>query len=144
MRASKRRISSRPDLSLSAAVKNLARLHSFGTLVVSLHRIRVHAPVGMYEEEKILGNDFEVDVDVTLPVPAGSSLPFADYTRIHAIVHEEMKRRAALLEEIIPLMHVALEETFPAAQRIRIAIRKLNPPMAGELGYAQVVFETGS
>lgn len=118
-------------------------MHSFGTLVVSLHRIRVHALIGMYEEEKILGNDFEVDVDVTLAVPAGSSLPFADYTRIHALVHEEMGRRAALLEEVIPLLHTALGEAFSGAQRIRIAIRKLHPPMSGEVGYAQVVFETG-
>ena len=119
-------------------------MHSFGTIVVSLHRIRVHAPVGMYAEEKILGNDFEVDVDVTLPVPAGSSLPFADYTRIHAIVLEEMRRRAALLEEVIPLMHTALAEAFGDHTAIRIAIRKLHPPMVGEVGYAQVVYETGS
>jgi dihydroneopterin aldolase len=98
----------------------------------------------MYEEEKILGNHFEVDVDLTLPVPGGSSLPFADYTQIHALVHEEMQRRAALLEEVIPLLHAALCETFPAAQRIRIAIRKMAPPMSGEVAYAQVVFETGA
>lgn len=116
-------------------------MHSFGTLVVSLHGIRLHALIGMYEEEKILGNDFEIDVDVTLAVPAGASLPFADYTRINALVHEEFCRRAALLEEIIPSLHAALGAAFPAATDVRIAIRKLHPPMPGEVAYAQVVFD---
>jgi dihydroneopterin aldolase len=116
-------------------------LHSFGTLVVSLHGIRLHALIGMYAEEKILGNEFEVDVDVTLPVPAGSSLPFADYTRIHALVHEEFGRRAALLEEVIPSLHAALGEAFSETTSIRIAIRKLHPPMPGEVAFAQVIFD---
>lgn len=95
----------------------------------------------MYAEEKILGNEFEVDVDVTLPVPAGSSLPFADYTRIHALVHEEFGRRAALLEEVIPSLHAALGEAFSETTSIRIAIRKLHPPMPGEVAFAQVIFD---
>lgn len=95
----------------------------------------------MYEEEKILGNEFEVDVDVTLAVPAGSSLPFADYTRINALVHEEFGRRAALLEEVIPQLHAALGLAFSDATDVRIAIRKLHPPMHGEVAYAQVVFD---
>ncbi len=36
-------------------------------LTVSLHGIKVHAPHGLYEQEHVLGNNFEVDVDIWLP-----------------------------------------------------------------------------
>ena len=33
-------------------------------LTVSLHKIELHALVGLYEEEQIHGNNFEIDVDL--------------------------------------------------------------------------------
>jgi len=108
-------------------------------LTVSLHGIKIHAPHGLYPQEHILGNNFEVDVDVWLP--DAQPWPFADYTLIHAAVVEIFLQPGHLLETFVANIHAALKAQIPVAEKIRVAVRKLHPPMPGDVGYAQVVYE---
>ena len=110
-------------------------------LQVSLHRIAIHAPVGLYAEEAILGNDFEVDVDVWLSTAPDAPLPFADYTIINAVARKAFTEGFQLLEPLAHHIHILLSAEFPDRDKIRVCIRKLRPPMAGEVGYAQVAYE---
>ncbi|MFI5196426.1 MAG: dihydroneopterin aldolase [Chitinophagales bacterium] len=108
-------------------------------LTVSLHGIKIHAHHGLYPEEHILGNRFEVDVDLWLPDTR--PWPFADYTLIRKIVADTFEMPGQLLETFVANIHASLKEKIPISEKIRVAVRKLHPPMPGEVGYAQVVFE---
>jgi len=108
-------------------------------LIVSLHKIKIHAPIGVYKEEKILGNDFEIDVDIALPDT--QPWPFADYTVIQKTVRRVLQQPGQLLETFVQQIHASLKENFPFSLKIKVTIRKLNPPMPGEVGYAQVCYE---
>ena len=108
-------------------------------LTVSLHAITIHAPHGLYPEEHILGNNFEVDVDISLPDT--QPWPFADYTEIQKTVATIFHQPGHLLEAFVQNIHTALKEIFPCSLKIKVAIRKLNPPMAGHVKYAQVCYE---
>lgn len=110
-------------------------------LTVSLHGIAISAARGLYAEEHKLDNQFEVDVDVMLNVANVAALPFVDYTVIRAAVDDAFAQPYDLLEQFIGHMHSRLKQEFPDAERIRLAVRKLHPPMHGEASYAQVVFE---
>lgn len=110
-------------------------------LTVSLHGIRLHAPYGLYEQEHVLGNEFEVDVDVWAEANMAQPWPFIDYTRINAIVHEVFAAAHQLLEALTRDIYEALKRQVPEASRIRIAVRKLQPPMEGRVRYSQVCFE---
>jgi 7,8-dihydroneopterin aldolase/epimerase/oxygenase len=110
-------------------------------LTVSLHGIRIYAPHGLYPQEHILGNAFEVDADVYIPVAKGEEWPFADYAIIHAAVAEIFNQPGHLLETFVKHIHAALKEKFPMAEKVRVAVRKLNPPMQGETAYSQVCYE---
>jgi dihydroneopterin aldolase len=110
-------------------------------LIVSLHSIKVHAPHGLYPEENILGNDFEIDVDITLPTSKEHPLPFVDYTLIQSIVESTFNQGWQLLEAFAQHIHTSIKINVPIAEKIRVAIRKMHPPLAGEVKYAQVVFE---
>ena len=110
-------------------------------LTVSLHGIRIHALIGMYPEEKVKGNDFEIDVDVYVPVNDAQSWPFVDYTLIRDTVANAFTQAGEMLETFVQLIHRNLKEQIPFAERIRVAIRKLHPPMEGDVAYAQVCFE---
>lgn len=110
-------------------------------LTVSLHSIKLTAPIGLYPEEAILGNEFEIDVDISVPTSPTDALPFVDYTIIREVVEEAFHQPEKLLEGCIRNIHLALKAKFPQAEKMRIAIRKLRPPMGGEVKYAQVVFE---
>lgn len=108
-------------------------------LVVSLHKIVLHAPLGLYAEEHVLGNTFEVDVDMYLP--DAEPWPYADYTVVHAIVSEVFNKEGLLLETFVSEIHKKLKATFLFAEKIKVAVRKLNPPLQGQVAYSQVMYE---
>ena len=109
-------------------------------LTVSLYGIKIHAPHGLYPEEHILGNAFEVDVDVWLP--DAQPWPFADYTIIRQTVADIFQQPGQLLEKFTYNIHTALKEVFPVAEKIKVCVRKLHPPMPGEVTFAQVCYES--
>ena len=109
-------------------------------LTVSLHGIKIHAPIGLYPQEHILGNAFEIDVDIYLP--DSQPWPFADYTIIQKTVADIFNNPGQLLETFCYNIHVSLKGAFAASEKIKVCVRKLNPPMPGEVKYAQVCYES--
>jgi len=110
-------------------------------LTVSLHGIKLHTPLGLYEQEQVLGNDFEVDVDVWLDVSPLQPWPFVDYTIIRDIVGDTFARPGLLIETFVQELHAALKHQITGAAKIRVTVRKYHPPMPGEVHYAQICFE---
>lgn len=95
----------------------------------------------MYAEEHKISNDFEVDVDVAVAAGNLDEVPFVDYTIIRTVVAQAFEQPYELLEHFIRDIHTQLKQRFPEAQKVKIAVRKLHPPMPGQVGYAQVVYE---
>ena len=111
-------------------------------LTISLHHIHVRAPHGMYPDEAVRGNDFEVDVDARLPAAINDEWPLIDYTRIGEIVHLVMKGETVpLLELLAQAIFKKIRAEWPVLTHIKVTIRKLHPPMPGDVRYAQVCFE---
>lgn len=110
-------------------------------LTVSLHGIRIDAYHGLYAEEQVLGNRFEVDVDVHMPTVGEEELPFVDYTLIRSVVAEVFLEKGQLLEKFVLQIHQSLRRHIAGAEKIKVAVRKLAPPMEGDIRYAQVCYE---
>lgn len=108
-------------------------------LTVSLHKIKIIAPHGLYPQEHIIGNTFEVDVDINLPDT--QPWPFADYTLINKTVNEVFQQQGHLLETFVYNIHGAIKTVFPFAEKIKISVCKLAPPMPGDVAYAKVCYE---
>jgi len=107
-------------------------------LTVSLQGISLHAFVGAYEEEAVLGNDFEVDVDLHLDAPSDAPLPFADYTQIAGAVRTAFSQRERLIEDVLQKLRAALDADFPNSVRTVITVRKLHPAVPGQIAAAAV------
>jgi dihydroneopterin aldolase len=99
------------------------------------------APIGMYPQELLLQNHFTVDVDIYLPLQELSEMPFVDYSLINETVQYVFKQGGATLEQLTAQIYDLLKARVPEAQKIRIAIKKHNPPMPGQIDYALVVLE---
>lgn len=110
-------------------------------LTVSLHGIRIAATRGVFEEENKLDNTFEVDVDILVPALNTDEFPFVDYTLIRKNVQDVFEQPHKLLEHFIKDIHAALKTQFMEADKIKVVVRKLRPPMPGEVDYAQVSYE---
>lgn len=110
-------------------------------LTVSLHGIRISAPYGLYAEEPVLGNDFEVDLDVSFAISENEQWPFADYTKLNEIARNSFNQQGQLLEALVKEIHSIIKSTFPNAAKAKVAVRKLHPPMPGDVHYSQVCYE---
>lgn len=110
-------------------------------LTVSLHDIRIFAARGMYVEEHQMHNEFLVDVDVQVQAEDVNVLPFIDYSIIKKIVTEAFEHKHDLLEHFIRDIYHELKRQFTNAEHVKIRIKKLNPPMQGEVGCSIVCFE---
>lgn len=108
---------------------------------VSVHGIQLHAKVGLYPEEKIKGNDFEIDVDVLLNINKVANIPFLDYTELQKAVTEAFKEEGELLEDFLKKIHQRIKKQWPEIEKLKITIRKMNPPIEGKVKYTQVCFE---
>lgn len=103
---------------------------------IFLKHLRFHACHGVMEQERVVGNDYVVDVQLQVPVDRALTTDCVDdtvnYAEAFDVVRREMMVPSQLLEHVAGRMAQALEQAFPQVQAIRIAITKVNPPMGAD------------
>ncbi len=111
-------------------------------LTISLQSLRIRGPHGLYPDEAARGNDFEVDIDARLPARIGDEWPLIDYARMAEIARFVIEgERVPLLEMLVQDIWKRIRAEWPQLSHIRVSIRKLHPPMKGNVKAAQVCFE---
>ena len=113
-------------------------------LSIHLHNLIIFAHHGIYEEEKILGNHFELNITIRhvpqqLPVKHLSDT--IDYTAVYELVKKRMAIPTALLETVITEIATEILAQFPLAEEVYIAIRKMHPPIQQMQGSVGVSFD---
>lgn len=112
---------------------------------ISLHGIDVYAHHGVHPAERELGQRFVIDLDLWSDFSAAArsdSLGDAlDYTAVHRRVTAATATTSFHLIEALAghICHLLLAE-FDLA-RVRVTVRKPNPPIPNFLGTACVTFE---
>lgn len=109
-------------------------------LTVSLAGIRFHAPVGLYPQESFLLNEIEINISVSQAVDI-NDLPLIDYTILHNIAANAILEPAALLETLVQRIVHKIDTEYPGS-KLKVAVRKLNPPMQGQVDYSEVQWES--
>lgn len=109
-------------------------------LTVSLHKVRLHASVGLYPQEIKTGNELEFDVSVSIPAEIGS-LPLINYEWLYSVLQSSVATPVSLLENIIQHIIMAVQTTYPDAA-ITVSVRKLHPSMGGNIAAACVSYTT--
>ncbi len=93
---------------------------------------------GHFDEEKIVGNEFVVDIEITTNLkPAGKSDCLDDalnYADIYTIIQDEMKIKSSLLEHLANRIIDAIYiEYADQIELIQLKVSKLNPPLQGKI-----------
>ena len=116
--------------------------------VIGLEGMRFNGPHGFYPEEEVLGNDFLIDIylDVNTRRAAmhddlGSTV---NYETVYLMVQSEMKKSAQLIETLSDRIVARISEFYDNLNGIRLVIRKLNPPLSGQVAAAYIEVKTGS
>ena len=111
-----------------------------GLVTISLNYLRFWAFHGVFEEERKVGNDYEVNLDASFFVKKKIThlQETADYSRLHAIISEEMKKPRLLLETFLMELVENIHNEFSNLKKIDVSIRKLHPPIPGIVGNVAV------
>ncbi len=112
---------------------------------ISLEGMEFYARHGYYEEERIIGNKYSVDV--TLDVDFSEATlddrleGTVNYERVYEIVRQVMGIDAQLLEHLAGKMIKALKDRFSQINSVEVKVSKYNPPIKGLCRRAIVTLE---
>lgn len=102
---------------------------------VALEGMQFYAYHGYYEEERLIGGQFVVDVyiDTNFVIAAQSDdlSGTVNYETVYFICRMEMKRPSKLIEHVAQRIHNKLSSVFTKASGVVVRISKLNPPLGG-------------
>ena len=103
---------------------------------IYLEAIRVKAPVGVSKVERMAGSQLSITVGIKRSlVEAGESDQLEksiDYAEIHRKVQDCLSEPCQLLETVGIRIRDSLFSSYPEVKKIRLEIRKLEPPIGGK------------
>jgi dihydroneopterin aldolase len=110
------------------------------TQTVALKDVKCFAFHGYYPEEQLSGIYFIVDTVVTFePNRDTENLSrTVNYEVLNTIILEEMARTQKMLETVVKNIMDRVIENYPFIITAVIGIKKLNPPMPGQIGHSFV------
>jgi dihydroneopterin aldolase len=110
-------------------------------ITVQLHNLLFNAFHGIHHEEKILGNEYVVDVILEFH-ERDEIIEHIDetvnYAQIYDIIKNRMSIPTPLLETVVMKTGNEINQKFPGLNSISISIKKMNLPIEGMQGFAQV------
>ena len=108
---------------------------------VALQNVHFFAYHGFYPIEQVLGSEFILDIEIEFEVFNNGSDDLAqtvNYGRLYEIASVEMKNTRKLIEAVAHAILEQIRHEFLAVKRIRVVIRKMHPPVKGEVGNSLV------
>ena len=109
---------------------------------VTLRGLRFHAYHGVLEQEKVVGNDYEVSVkmsyDMRRAIATDNVADALNYAEVYEVVKRVMMQPCQLIERVAWRICVVLLNEFPAARNAEVTLVKRNPPMGADCDGAEV------
>ena len=103
--------------------------------VIEIKGMEFHSFIGHYDEEKQIGNNFRVDInlwyDSSKAEKSDRLRDALDYQAVYNIVKKQMNIKCNLLENAAYRILEALWYSFPQLERIEVRLSKLFPKLGG-------------
>ena len=113
-------------------------------LSIHLKDLVFNAHHGVYEQEKVLGNKFKVNVHLHY-MPAENVINHlaqtVNYETVFAIVNNRMQQPSPLLETIVMELCNTIMESFDKVHAVFVSIEKTNPPILSLQGDVVVSYQ---
>lgn len=112
-----------------------------------LEEMEFFAYHGCFDEEKVIGNQFivnlEIETDTATSEKSDDLLETINYQEVYDVIGEVMNQSCNLLEHLTSKILDVLMDKFPAIEYAKLKISKINPPMGGRMRSVSVELERG-
>jgi len=110
--------------------------------LIRIEQMEFYSYHGCFEEERIVGNrfivDLEMETDMNRAIETDRIDDALNYQTAYDLIKEEMKTKSYLLEHIAGRILDALFRKFPELEKASVKVSKMNPPMGGKIGSVSV------
>ena len=105
-------------------------------ITIHLYDLKFYSFHGVHEEERLLGNEYEVNADVQFheDTVINSLSQTINYVSVFEIIKKRMTIPTPLLETVVMEIGNAIYEKFNYVRSIHISLKKINPPVTGLQG----------
>lgn len=114
--------------------------------MIAIEGMEFYAYHGCFEEEKIIGTSFMVDLyftaDTSEAEKSDKLQQTVNYLSVYQVVKKEMEVSSNLLEHISRRILLAVQKQFPEVSWAKVKIQKLNPPLGGKMRSVSVTLST--
>lgn len=108
------------------------------TLQISLSQLRFHAHHGVLPQEREVGGDFIVSLQLYIDQYDAQQALYHDqlcgtinYAEVYDLVRDEMQQPAQLLEHVVARIARRLIHTYDKLRQVDVKLTKCTPPIAG-------------
>jgi dihydroneopterin aldolase len=105
--------------------------------IIEIEGMEFYAYHGHYEEERIVGNrfllDLRIEADCEISAHSDHIKDAVNYQIAYKIIKEQMLQKSHLLENIAKRILDALYANMKGIKMATIKVRKMNPPMGGQI-----------
>lgn len=110
---------------------------------IRLENLQFHSRIGLYEQERIVGNDFIVDIRIVIPAdrfePENIDTT-VNYAEVYGIVEKTMGETLLLIETAARKIADGIKSRFQHIRHISVKLTKVAPPIPGMRGSASAEF----
>lgn len=113
--------------------------------IIEIEGMEFYSYHGCFSEEQIVGNKFLVDLlleaDCKKAATSDDVHDAVNYQIAYQIIKEQMDIKSHLLEHIANRITTELFTKLAEVRRIKVKVKKINPPMGGKIEHVSVTFE---
>ncbi|MFK7756309.1 MAG: dihydroneopterin aldolase [Flavobacteriales bacterium] len=113
--------------------------------IIRLNQIKAYGHHGCLNEEEIIGGNYEVDVEMHTDFSEAAEhddlSKTIDYVSVNQIVEEEVAKRSKLIEQVVWRIGERMKAEFPSLDKAVITLKKINPPINGNVRDVSVSIE---
>ncbi|MFN2458026.1 MAG: dihydroneopterin aldolase [Chitinophagaceae bacterium] len=113
-----------------------------GTIDIQLNDLHFFASHGVHAEEVKSGNEFIVNVCISFKAPkhVNSIKQTINYVDIYNLVQQKMHLKYELLETFAMDIVNAIYKNHRQVKRVKVSIKKVNPPIPNFIGSVSVSY----
>lgn len=115
------------------------------TGIIVIENMKFYAYHGCFDKEKIVGTPFAVSVhmeyDAEKAAQSDNITHALNYQKAYELIAKEMQETSNLLEHVTQRILNRLYDNFEELCFARVTVKKLAPPMGGEIGSVSVTLK---
>ena len=109
---------------------------------IQLHDMRFYAYHGVMEQERRVGGEYlvslNVEADLSRPMTSDAVADTVNYAALYDVVAREMAQPSQLLEHVAGRIAQRVFDSFLQVEELTIRITKCNPPMGADCKGASI------